>query len=383
VGVLIFHIPVRQRCLIWNSCLEITANLVRVASQPKDGSFKLHREVYMSHRVAILARNFALLLTALLSLGSVMCAAAPPDIPVGTEIQVRIIENLSSGTARLGDIFHGTLEEPLVVAGKQVFPKGADVTGTVAGVHASGRLSDPGELNLVLNTISSGGIASSVTVQPLQVKGESHTKSNATKAGGGAVLGAIIGGLAGGGKGAAIGAGAGAAAGTGAAAATGKKEAVLQSESVVKFVTTSGAAASIPAPEEHKPAAREVPPSPNAPVNSAADSSPDAKGSFDNAVLFTARDRRVIRNCLNERAADLPAGVLQREELPSGSERQVKVGGTLSSDLQRKAQPLPLACEDQLPRLPGDQERVVYSGRVLLIDSASHILDIFEVSQNN
>jgi hypothetical protein len=55
----------------------------------------------------------------------------------------------------------------------------------------------------------------------------------------------------------------------------------------------------------------------------------------------------------------------------------------LSSDLQRKAQPLPLACEDQLPRLPGDQERVVYSGRVLLIDAASHILDMFDLSANN
>jgi len=42
-----------------------------------------------------------------------------------------------------------------------------------------------------------------------------------------------------------------------------------------------------------------------------------------------------------------------------------------------------LACEDQLPRLPGDQERVVYSGRVLLIDAASHILDMFDLSANN
>lgn len=311
--------------------------------------------------------------------GVLVSAATAPDIPMGTEIQVRIIETLSSGTARQGDIFHGTLDEPIIVGGKQLFPKGADVTGTVSGVHASGRLSDPGELSLVLNTISSGGIASSVSVQPLQVKGESHTKSNVTKAGGGAVLGAIIGGIAGGGKGAAIGAGAGAAAGTGAAAATGKKEVVLQSESVVKFVTASSSSASTAPPEENKPMASEPSVQPAPPAKA----EPTTKTSFDNAVLFTARDRRVIRNCLNERAADLPTGTLQREELPSGSERQVKVGGMLSADLQRKAQALPLACEDQLPRLPGDQERVVYSGRVLLIDSANHILDMFDLGENN
>jgi outer membrane lipoprotein SlyB len=332
-----------------------------------------------SKGIVFVTKNPVLVLAGLLCFAAVLLAASAPDIPSGTEVQVRVVENLSSATARMGDIFHGTLDEPIIVGGKQLFPKGADVTGTVTGVHASGRLSDPGELSLVLNTISSGGIASSVTVQPLQIKGESHTKSNVTKAGGGAVLGAIIGGLAGGGKGAAIGAGAGAAAGTGAAAATGKREAVLQSEAVVKFVTTNAAVASNTPPEESKTVGSEPPAQPNPPVNPAATS----KNSFDNAVLFTARDRRVIRNCLNERVADLPTGTMQREELPSGAERQVKVGGTLPSDLQRKAQPLPLACEDQLPRMPGDQERVIYSGRVLLIDSASHILDMFDISENN
>src|SRR6185295_13228132 len=96
----------------------------------------------------------------------------------------------------------------------------------------------PGELDLVLNTVSSGGRTSSLRVAPLVIKGESHGKSNATKIGGGAVLGAIIGGIAGGGKGAAIGAGAGGAAGTGAAAATGKREATVDSEALLDFTTT-------------------------------------------------------------------------------------------------------------------------------------------------
>jgi outer membrane lipoprotein SlyB len=328
-----------------------------------------------------------LVLAFLLCAGTMSVAASAPDIPPGTEIRVRMIENLSSGTSSTGDMFHGTLDEPIVVNGKQLFPKGADVTGTVAAVHASGRLSDPGELNLILNTVSSGGIASSVTVQPLQIKGESHTKSNVTKMGAGAALGAIIGGIAGGGKGAAIGAGAGTAAGTGAAAATGKKEAVVQSEAVLKFVSTgnSAAPANGSAAEQNQSTKNEIAKA-APPVDTTAksdDSVAKSKSSFDNAVLFTARDRRVIRNCLDEHSTELPTGTLQRDELPSGSERQLKLGGTLSSDLQKKAQPLPLACEDQLPRLPGDQERVIYSGRVLLIDGSSHVLDIFDLNESN
>jgi hypothetical protein len=340
---------------------------------------------------SLLVRSARVLLLALMVAGAISAgAASAPDIPPRTEIHVRMIDALSSGRATPGDMFHGTLAEPIVVNGKQVFPKGADVTGTIATVHASGRLTDPGELGLILNTISSGGVASSVTVQPLQIKGQSHTKSNATKAGGGAALGAIIGGIAGGGKGAAIGAGVGAAAGTGAAAATGKKEATVESESVLSFVTTTeSSSASTAAPVNNPPAPSAAPVAPPTPLPAApAEREPEASStsgdrSFENAVLFTARDRRVIRNCLSQHASELPPGTMQREELPSGAERSVRVGGSLSSELQKRAEALPLACENELPRLPNDQERVVYSGRVLLIDESSRILDMFDLSENN
>src|SRR5438445_27747 len=162
----------------------------------------------------------------------------PPDIPSGTTIRIRMIDKLSSEESAMGDVFHATLDEPINVNGKDVYPRGADVTGRVADVHKTGRLSEPGELDLVLNTVSSGNLTSYLHVDPMVIKGESHTKSNATKIGGGAALGAIIGAIAGGGKGAAIGTVAGGAAGTGAAAATGKKPALVESEAALSFTTT-------------------------------------------------------------------------------------------------------------------------------------------------
>lgn len=306
------------------------------------------------------------------------------DIPSGTSIQVRMIDNLSSEQAQAGDTFRGTLDAPIQVNGKELYPKGADVIGRITDVHATGRLSEPGELDLALNTVSSGTIASSINVEPLVIKGESHAKSNVTKIGGGAALGAVIGAIAGGGKGAAIGTLAGGAAGTGAAAATGKKPAIVDSEAVLTFVTTSAsqpAAAPPVNPPSSEPALAPAP-APAAPSSDSASTPDSTPPPDDNTPLFTLRDRRTIRSCVNEHASDLPAAVTQRPELPSGSERQIHRGGTLPSEVQNQAESLPLACEEQLPRLPSNLERVVYSGRALLIDSKGHVLDMFYLDQN-
>jgi hypothetical protein len=306
------------------------------------------------------------------------------EIPSGTSIRVRMIDNLSSEKTQIGDTFRGTLDEPIQVKGRELYPKGADVIGRVTSVHPTGRLSEPGELDLVLNTVSSGTVAASINVEPLVIKGESHAKSNATKIGGGAALGAVIGAIAGGGKGAAIGTLAGGAAGTGAAAATGKKPAVVESEAVLTFVTSSASVPAAAAPSAG-PSSNDAAPTPAPappPSDSSAAASDSATGPDDNTPLFTLRDRRTIRSCVNEHASDLPPGVAQRPELPSGSERQIRRGGNLPSEIQNQAQSLPLACEQQLPQLSNDLERVVYGGRVFLIDSKGRVLDMFYLDQN-
>ena len=329
----------------------------------------------------------------LLLIVSSLCVSSPAqktaEIPPGTSIKVRMIDRLDSGKSQSGDTFHGTLEQPIVVDGKDIYPKGADVTGRVEEVKQSGRLSEPGELGLVVATIASGNRASSVQSERLAIKGESHAKSNAGKIGGGAALGALIGAVAGGGKGAAIGAGVGGAAGTGAAVATGKREAVVESEVVLTFVTAqastvgSGVSANPPPPAaagENQPRADD--PAPAAPrPQEAANDQPESESN--NATnLFTARDRRVIRNCVAEHTSDLPPGITEREELPPGNERQIRARGTLPPELQKKVQALPLACEKELPELPGDLERVLYSGRVLLInDQSNRIVDLFYLDE--
>jgi hypothetical protein len=167
--------------------------------------------------------------------------AAAQTIPAGTRLMVRIGSQINSGTARAGNKFDANLGRGLVVDGKTIAKEGAPVTGKVTYAKSSGRLHAPGELTLRLTSVEVGGKMIPLSSSGYHVKGKSHTKSNATKIGGGAAVGAILGGVFGGGKGALIGTAAGGAAGTGLAAATGKEEAVVHAESAVTFTTTAAA----------------------------------------------------------------------------------------------------------------------------------------------
>jgi hypothetical protein len=160
--------------------------------------------------------------------------ASAAEIPSGSHATVRLNASLSSATAHTGQVWGGTLTHDIVEHGKVVVRAGAPVKGKVTYVNRSGRLHKPGALTLRLSSINGETVYSSRVTR----EGKSHTKSNATKIGGGAGAGALIGAVAGGGKGAAIGAGAGAAAGTGVAAATGKQEVRIPAESVLTFTIT-------------------------------------------------------------------------------------------------------------------------------------------------
>jgi hypothetical protein len=63
---------------------------------------------------------------------------------------------------------------------------------------------------------------------------------------------------------------------------------------------------------------------------------------------------------------------------PADAER-IHKNGTLSPQLQMKAQALPLACESQLPRLPDNMERVILNRQIILLDGQARILDIYSL----
>jgi len=302
------------------------------------------------------------------------------NIPAGTQLQVRIIEKLSSEQASVGDQFHGTFAAPVVVNGRTLFSKGTDVTGEVTSVERSGRLSRPGELHLSLRTVRSGGRTYAIAADPFVIKGESHTKSNVTKIGGGAGLGALIGAIAGGGKGAAIGAGVGAAAGTGVAAGTGKKPAEVESEAVLTWVAANPPSGSVMQGQERRQASRyddNDDDRPSRSGNRARSNNQDEDNDDQGPREFSSRERQIISDCYVADRSNLPPGLAKKDRLPPGLERQLRRNGTLPPGLQKRVQLLPGVCTARLPRLPRDWARVVLSGRIILLDPANRIVDFF------
>src|SRR5439155_7386496 len=76
---------------------------------------------------------------------------SPVTMKSGTSVSVRLLQTISSRSAKSGDEFDAELATPVIVDGKTVFPKSARVRGRVVSARDSGRLQDPGFLRLSLD----------------------------------------------------------------------------------------------------------------------------------------------------------------------------------------------------------------------------------------
>lgn len=163
-------------------------------------------------------------------------------INAGKKIRVRMNEQISSESARVGDRFTTTVVDPVYAGGVEVIPAGSIINGRVTEVKRAARRSKAGILgvNFISLQLPTGltravnGSLADVSAETVsydnegQVSGHSSRNRNIVFIGGGATTGALIGAIAGGGKGAGIGAGVGAAAGVAGAYFSKGKEAVVR-----------------------------------------------------------------------------------------------------------------------------------------------------------
>ena len=162
----------------------------------------------------------------------------PPQkitVPAGTQLSIRLNDEVNSEKAQVGDVFHGSLSAPVSIGDQTVIPTTADVEGRVVEVKSAGRFAGQSVLTLELTKLTMNGRSYSLQTSQWSKSGNGRGKSTAAKVGGGAAVGAVLGGIFGGGKGAAIGAAAGAGAGTGVSAATKGQQIILKPEAVIAF----------------------------------------------------------------------------------------------------------------------------------------------------
>jgi hypothetical protein len=169
---------------------------------------------------------------------------APPvpvniTVPAGTDIEVQMIDGISSQKNTSGQTFRASLVSPIVAGGVTAIPAGADATVLLAQSKGAGRIAGSSDLEIRLVSIQSGGQTYQVSTNVHQVVGKGRGRQTAVRSGVGAAAGAIIGAIAGGGKGAAIGTLAGGGAGAGFQLATHGQQVNIPSETDVSFTTAA------------------------------------------------------------------------------------------------------------------------------------------------
>jgi hypothetical protein len=169
-------------------------------------------------------------------------AAAPArttvTVPAGTAVNVRLTQAIDVDVSKSGQTFKAIVDDPVMMNGSIVIPRGASAALQAVNVQQSGQFKGSDKISLKLNAIGFGGKVYEVASGYVETKGKGEGKKTARKVGGGAGLGAIVGGIAGGGSGAAIGAAVGGVTGA-AVASAGEEHLKLPAETRLQFQLTS------------------------------------------------------------------------------------------------------------------------------------------------
>jgi len=162
--------------------------------------------------------------------------AAPKmaTVPAGTGVNVRLTEGIDVDSSRAGMTFKAVVDDPVIVDGSTLIPRGASAILEAIHVEQSAKMKGSDKVTLKLNAIGFGGFVYPVSSSYNQSKGKGEGKRTGRKVGGGAGLGAIVGGIAGGGEGAAIGAVVGGVTGA-AVASQGEEHLQLPAETRLNF----------------------------------------------------------------------------------------------------------------------------------------------------
>ncbi len=133
-------------------------------------------------------------------------ATTAREVPTGTEIDVRLQNNLNSGTTMVEDRFEATTLLDVIVDGRTLIPAGSVMRGVVTAVEPAGRLNRTARMTVSFDQVTVSGRAYPMRGTVTQAIEGEGIKGDIGTAGAGAGVGAILGAVLGGAKGAVLGA---------------------------------------------------------------------------------------------------------------------------------------------------------------------------------
>src|SRR5579859_1101575 len=108
-------------------------------------------------------------------------AAGPVIVPQGTLFRVRTIDPIDVDSTQAGARFRGSLDDPIMIGGDVVVPRGVDVVLVAAKVEQGGKMKGSDLIELKVNSIVVGGRAYAVVTTVSETKTGGEGKKTAGK----------------------------------------------------------------------------------------------------------------------------------------------------------------------------------------------------------
>src|SRR5262249_8932554 len=109
------------------------------------------RMTNVKYEVDVMSRVFSLILSTM-----VLLRADGVTLPAGASIVVRTIDAIDSKSAGVGQSFKGSVDEPVIVSGREVARKGSDAVLKIVEAKTSGKLKGNAELSIMLVSVKAG-----------------------------------------------------------------------------------------------------------------------------------------------------------------------------------------------------------------------------------
>ena len=136
---------------------------------------------------------------------TVTSSGSAVEVPVGTELDVRLQSSLNSGTAQVEDRFEATTLVDLDVSGRVAIPAGSVVRGVVTAVEPGTRTNRTSRLTVSFDQVTINGRSHPMRGTVTQAIEGEGIRGEIGRTGVGAAVGGILGAVLGGGKGAVLG----------------------------------------------------------------------------------------------------------------------------------------------------------------------------------